>query len=69
MYIVLFGKLQLTDNETNKQLGSLLNIGWTVGEEILFKNVKKPGQRILRTDICHAVTESCVLGLEKRNLA
>jgi hypothetical protein len=43
MYIVLFGKLQLTDNETNTQLGSLLNIGWTVGEEILFKNVKKPG--------------------------
>lgn len=46
-----------------------MNIGWTVGEEILFKNTKRPGVRIHRNDHCMAVTESCVLGLEKRNLA
>jgi hypothetical protein len=36
MYIILFGKLRLTDPE-GQQVGQVLNIGWTSGEEILFK--------------------------------
>ena len=68
MYIILFGKLKLEDENKN-QIGTYLNIGWTVGEEILFKNTKKPGLKMIRNDNCSAVTESCVLGLEKRNLA
>jgi hypothetical protein len=36
MYVILFGKLRLTDLQ-GKQVGQILNIGWTTGEEILFK--------------------------------
>jgi len=36
MYIILFGKLRLTDSK-GQQVGQVLNIGWTAGEEILFK--------------------------------
>ncbi len=45
-----------------------MNIGWTVGEEILFKSdrVKNVGQRLEK---CNALCESCVLGIEKRSLA
>ena len=43
-----------------------MSIGWTLGEEILFKALdgKKPARR----DSCKAVTDSCVLGIERRNL-
>ena len=46
-----------------------MNIGWTVGEEILFKVPKidkKPGSK--RKDICKAVKESCVLAIDKKGL-
>ena len=41
LYVILFGKLQLSDPETDAIIGQALNIGWTVGEEILFKSDKK----------------------------
>ena len=41
LYVILFGKLQLLDPESDAQIGQALNIGWTVGEEILFKSDKK----------------------------
>lgn len=44
-----------------------MNIGWTVGEEILFKPENEFG-KVLRSDMCKAVTESCVLGIQKKNL-
>jgi len=52
-----------------------LNIGWTAGEEILFKQSQNDEQgkermvRVQRTDKCTAVSESCVLGIEKKSLA
>lgn len=68
LYIILFGKLQLYENDADRQVGQALNIGWTVGEEILFKSDKKQttGQRLER---CVSLCESCVLGIEKRSLA
>ena len=49
-------------------MGQPVNIGWTVGEEILFKSDKNKstGQRL---DRCVSLCESCVLSIEKRNLA
>jgi CRP-like cAMP-binding protein len=38
LYIILFGKFKLSDQRTGRQVGTYLNIGWTVGEEILFKS-------------------------------
>ena len=38
LYVVLFGKLRLSLSETDEPIGKPLNIGWTVGEEILFKS-------------------------------
>ncbi len=52
-----------------------MNIGWTSGEEILFKQSsvdKNGGERMVRverTDKCTAMTDSCVLGIEKKSLA
>ena len=43
-----------------------LNLGWTVGEEILFKN--ESGKKQKRQDFCRALTDSCVLGIEKNHL-
>lgn len=70
LYIVLFGKLRLQRPQDGQQVGQILNIGWTAGEEILFK-VDKNGQKVSqkRTEKCLAVNESCVLGIEKRSLA
>ena len=68
MYIVLFGKLKLSDEENN-QIGQVLNIGWTVGEEILFRPKNQDKTRPRRTDKCTAIAESCVLGIEKKSLA
>jgi CRP-like cAMP-binding protein len=41
LYIVLFGKLQLYQGDTGPKVGQTINIGWTVGEEILFKSDKQ----------------------------
>ena len=66
--MVLFGKLRLSVAETDQQVGQILNIGWTVGEEILFK-AEKSKHTNTRTERCKSVEESCVLGIEKRSLA
>lgn len=63
LYVILFGRIKLFDESTNAKIGKTLNLGWTVGEEILFKSDKQ------RTDICKAASESCVLGMEKSRLA
>ena len=64
-YIVLFGKCKMmTENE--RVIGKPLNIGWTIGEEILFKVDSKTPKR---KEVCKAYIESCVLGIEKKNLA
>ena len=60
-YIVLFGRCKLTRDD--RPYGANLNIGWTIGEEILFK-----GKKYGRKEICHAAKDSCVLGIEKKNL-
>jgi hypothetical protein len=66
IYIILFGKLRLYDAVTFKKLGSLLNLGWTVGEEILFGPVKTKKRN---EEMCKAVSESCLLAVSKDNLA
>lgn len=38
MYVILFGRIRLYDPETQTKIGKTLNLGWTVGEEILFKS-------------------------------
>ena len=40
LYVVLFGKLQIMDPKTEGPIGQPLNIGWTAGEEILFRSDK-----------------------------
>ena len=66
VYIVLFGRLMMqvpnnadTDdmsNQTSFNLGRV-NIGWTIGEEVLFDR-----QLQLRNESCYSETESWVLG-------
>jgi len=73
LYVILFGKLRLSDSQ-NQQIGQTLNIGWTAGEEILFKQVRrdeKGNERKIvtkRGDRCTATVDSCVLGFEKKSL-
>ena len=76
IYVILFGKLRLYDpkrndprygNKVPAKKGNTLNIGWTVGEEILFKGENNEG-KVLRSDLCRAISDACVLGIEKRNL-
>ena len=51
-----------------QQIGQPLNIGWTAGEEILFRSDRQTGGGS-RSEVCKALCESCVLGIEKRSLA
>lgn len=73
-YIVLFGRCRLRkayDGVVDANwpaYGGNLTIGWTMGEEILFKPEKNAEGRVVRNHACHAVKDSCVLGIEKRNL-
>jgi hypothetical protein len=46
-----------------------MNIGWTIGEEILFKAGGSGKKSQPRVEICKATQESCVLGIEKKNLS
>ena len=39
-YIILFGKFKLYNPDQKTQIGQHMTIGWTVGEEILFKPEK-----------------------------
>ena len=43
-----------------------VNIGWTIGEEILFEFNQKAN---LRQESCYSETESCLLGINKGKLA
>jgi hypothetical protein len=47
---------------TSTSIGNV-NIGWTVGEEILFDKTMQ-----VRAETCYADTESCLLGLNKGKL-
>lgn len=71
-YIILFGKLNLSNIESKIQLGQHLTIGWTVGEEILFKPEKDENGQLtakqIRREICKAVVDSCVLGIDRKNM-
>lgn len=42
-----------------------VNIGWTIGEELLFDNNKKA----MRQETCFAETECCLLGINKGKLS
>ena len=48
--------------------GQTVNIGWTIGEEILFNTENDQG-KVERMDTCKASSEAGVLGIEKRNLS
>jgi len=39
-----------------------LTIGWTIGEEILFKTENQKG-KVQRNDICKSISEAAVLGI------
>ena len=47
---------------TSTSIGNV-NIGWTVGEEILFDKTM-----LVRAETCYADTESCLLGMNKGKL-
>jgi hypothetical protein len=80
VYFVLFGKLalllppagsgvlasqEIAAQANNNQITlGRVNIGWTVGEEVLFdKNLQ------IRSEICVATCDSCLLGILKSKLA
>jgi len=63
VYVILFGKVRLYDAATKQKLGNLLNIGWTIGEEILFGKPKKKS-----IDMCKSITDSCLLAISQENL-
>jgi len=48
----------------NELLGRV-NIGWTIGEEILFSNKSKDA---IRHETCWSETDSCLLGIDKYKL-
>ena len=60
IYIVLFGKIAL--NYNNGQLGSV-NLGWTIGEEILFDRHLQ-----VRSETAVATNEACLIGITKAKL-
>ena len=73
-YIVLYGKLRVyrpsaesTSAKHLEPIGQVMNIGWTIGEEILFKTAE--GHKPIRRDSCKAKTECCVLAMERRGLS
>lgn len=47
--------------------GQTLNLGWTIGEEILFRPENQHGY-VERKDTCKSLSESGVLGIQKQNL-
>ena len=64
MYFVLFGRLVLqVPGDTPYHLGRV-NIGWSVGEEVLFDPTLQ-----IRQESCFSETESCLLGIHKTKLA
>ena len=51
-------------SQSHNQILGRVNIGWTIGEELLFDN-----NATKRQDTCFAETESCLLGINKSKLA
>jgi hypothetical protein len=49
--------------EEGNKLGETMNIGWTIGEEILFEK-----GNILRKEKCCALEDSCLIGVERKRL-
>jgi len=54
--------IDVLSTKSNQILGHV-NIGWTIGEELLFN------QGSVRKETCFAETESCLLGINKSKLA
>lgn len=70
LFLILFleyrpsgADLELFMGEVSQVLGHV-SIGWTIGEEVLFTNKVQ-----VRQDSCFAMTESCLLGINKQKLA
>ena len=67
VYIILFGKLivksEPQQNEESVTIGRI-NLGWTVGEEILFDRTMQ-----IRKENVVAETDSCLVAISKQNLA
>lgn len=49
--------------EEGEKLGDTLNIGWTIGEEILFEKGSKQ-----RKEKCCASEDSCLIGIDRKKL-
>jgi len=64
VYIILFGKISLRTKHDTILGDKSMNIGWTLGEEILFdRNFQ------VRQESAVADTEACLLGITKNQLA
>lgn len=65
VYFVLFGKFHLeAEHQGQSKVIGKANIGWVLGEEILFdRNLQA------RSESCVARVDSCVLGIPKTKLA
>ena len=70
-YVVLFGKCRIMRPGLNPKVmepvGQELNLGWTIGEEILFK--AHDGKKMSRRETCKSLCDSCVLGIDRKGLA
>ena len=66
VYIILFGKLRLYECDSRSKIGNVINLGWTLGEETLFGNLKSFKTR--KEELCKSVTDSCLLAISKDNL-
>jgi CRP-like cAMP-binding protein len=42
VYIVLFGTLALCVKDKTRHILGVVNVGWTLGEEVLFSDEKRP---------------------------
>lgn len=68
VYFVLFGRLVINIDPkiagVNEPSQLNVNIGWTIGEEVLFDRNQQ-----IRSEDCLAETETCLLGISKTKLA
>jgi len=65
VYIILFGKLLVQSQQGSKVTTyGRINLGWTVGEEILFDR-----QLQIRPEQVIAETEACLIAISKTSLS
>lgn len=57
--------METLSNKPAEHLGRV-NVGWTLGEEIMFETQKKSSHR---RETCYSDTESCLLGINKNKLS